>query len=58
MAIVVRSSWQVKQWAKIERHVSYSVTCRICGWADVTSSKKEAEQLFRSHVDSEHNCPK
>jgi hypothetical protein len=56
MAIVIRSSWQVKQWAKIERQVSYSVTCRICSWGDVTSSKKEAEELYRNHAHKEHNA--
>jgi hypothetical protein len=54
MAIVVRSSWQVKQWAKIQRQVTYSVTCNLCGWGDVTSSRKEAEELFRRHVEAEH----
>lgn len=53
--IVVRSRWQVNQWARIERQVTYSVACRLCSWSDVTSSRREAEELFRNHVKKEHS---
>lgn len=55
-SIVVKSKWQVNQWARIERQVSYSVTCRLCQWADTTSSRREAEELFRNHAKSEHGA--
>ena len=55
MGIDVRSSWQVKQWAVIERRVVYNVACRLCEWCDGTSSRKEAEELFRNHVRRNHS---
>lgn len=53
-SVVVRSRWQVKQWAIIERQIAYSVTCRLCQWSDTTSSRKEAEELFRNHIHRAH----
>ena len=49
------SPCQIKQWAEIERQVSYAVTCRICKWwGDVTDSRAFAEALYREHHTEYH----
>jgi len=55
-SFTVSSRWQVNQWARIERRVLYDVACRLCNWCDTTSSKREAEELFRNHAKNKHGA--
>ena len=48
------SSWQIRQWATIRRVAAYTVTCRLCAWGDDTSSRWEAEDLYRAHWSKHH----
>lgn len=43
------SNWQVRQWATIRRLPSYTISCNLCEWDDVTPTREEAEDLYRNH---------